>query len=275
MKRCFILTVCCILLCALMLGACSQSGSKPQKSGGLGDLGGNMLSSDILSDTETEAPTEATQNLTAEDLVVTVRECQVNSPAGLLLTGEDYGDENAVVTCRMPALNEEFFTSAAAEEINRKISERLSDTFDNYETNYASGYCPLRTDYIAVLNDNVLSIVIETRTSDTPNSYFEVFNVDIESQSELTRNEVVALAGLSINDANVRVTDEINRMFDDLGSSQSYADTAKSNSLSKDNVDAFMYFFDDSRRLVAAYRYYWIAGAETYGSLLRYDEEML
>lgn len=48
----------------------------------------------------------------------------------------------------------------------------------------------------------------------------------------------------------------------------------KEKSLSEENLNTIMYFYNENGQLVAAYRYYWYAGAESYGEILVLDAKM-
>ena len=130
-----------------------------------------------------------------------------------------------------------------------------------------------RADYTAALNGNqILSLAVETRSVDTPNSFFMVYNFNVETGNRLTRDEVAAIAGTTTQDVLGEIIDDINTRCDNLDVSGGMLDQmerSRARSLAQENLDQAQFFFDENGVLNAVYRYYWIAGAENYGALLK------
>ena len=146
-------------------------------------------------------------------------------------------------------------------------SIRIAKWYDN------NGYVNARADYTAALNGNqILSLAVETRSVDTPNSFFMVYNFNVETGNRLTRDEVAAIAGTTTQDVLGEIIDDINTRCDNLDVSGGMLDQmerSRARSLAQENLDQAQFFFDENGVLNAVYRYYWIAGAENYGALLK------
>ena len=76
----------------------------------------------------------------------------------------------------------------------------------------------------------------------------------------------------SAQDVLNEVIDDINTRCDNAnvsGNMLEQMDKARTRSLAQENLDKVDFFFDKDGVLNATYRYYWIAGAENYGALLK------
>lgn len=168
---------------------------------------------------------------------------------------------------RLPQLS---MDTKDASEINDDIHAKYNKIFETLESSEDNVPVP-RTDYKAYLNDNILSLVIETRSIDTPNSGFNVYNINVETGQKVDSDEIIKLSSVSREEADKLLKEEITKVFDKLAnlgeSMASAADEAKRKSLAGDNIAKAVYYFDDSRNLTVAYQYYWIAGANNYGAI--------
>ena len=178
-------------------------------------------------------------------------------------------------TTEAPARRVEDYVITAKERqiaytVNAEIHERLDSLFNGYDNN---GYVNARADYTAALNGNqILSLAVETRSVDTPNSFFMVYNFNVETGNRLTRDEVAAIAGTTTQDVLGEIIDDINTRCGNLDVSGGMLDQmerSRARSLAQENLDQAQFFFDENGVLNAVYRYYWIAGAENYGALLK------
>ena len=209
----------------------------------------------------TEAPARR-----VEDYVITAKERQIAYNGAFQLTGEE-PRTSETATARLPELRLDNQDAAA---VNAEIHERLDSLFNGYDNN---GYVNARADYTAALNGNqILSLAVETRSVDTPNSFFMVYNFNVETGNRLTRDEVAAIAGTTTQDVLGEIIDDINTRCDNLDVSGGMLDQmerSRARSLAQENLDQAQFFFDENGVLNAVYRYYWIAGAENYGALLK------
>ena len=209
----------------------------------------------------TEAPARR-----VEDYVITAKERQIAYNGAFQLTGEE-PRTSETATARLPELRLDNPDAAA---VNAEVHERLDSLFNGYDNN---GYVNARADYTAALNGNqILSLAVETRSVDTPNSFFMVYNFNVETGNRLTRDEVAAIAGTTTQDVLGEIIDDINTRCDNLDVSGGMLDQmerSRARSLAQENLDQAQFFFDENGVLNAVYRYYWIAGAENYGALLK------
>ncbi len=214
----------------------------------------------------TVAPTTEASVRRVEDYVITAKERQIAYNGAFQLTGEE-PRTSETATARLPELRLDNPDAAA---VNAEIHERLDSLFNGYDNN---GYVNARADYTAALNGNqILSLAVETRSVDTPNSFFMVYNFNVETGNRLTRDEVAAIAGTTTQDVLGEIIDDINTRCDNLDVSGGMLDQmerSRARSLAQENLDQAQFFFDENGVLNAVYRYYWIAGAENYGALLK------
>ena len=214
----------------------------------------------------TVAPTTEAPARRVEDYVITAKERQIAYNGAFQLTGEE-PRTSETATARLPELRLDNPDAAA---VNAEIHERLDSLFNGYDNN---GYVNARADYTAALNGNqILSLAVETRSVDTPNSFFMVYNFNVETGNRLTRDEVAAIAGTTTQDVLGEIIDDINTRCDNLDVSGGMLDQmerSRTRSLAQENLDQAQFFFDENGVLNAVYRYYWIAGAENYGALLK------
>ena len=214
----------------------------------------------------TVAPTTEAPVRRVEDYVITAKERQIAYNGAFQLTGEE-PRTSETATARLPELRLDNPDAAA---VNAEIHERLDSLFNGYDNN---GYVNARADYTAALNGNqILSLAVETRSVDTPNSFFMVYNFNVETGNRLTRDEVAAIAGTTTQDVLDEIIDDINTRCDNLDVSGGMLDQmerSRARSLAQENLDQAQFFFDENGVLNAVYRYYWIAGAENYGALLK------
>ncbi len=218
--------------------------------------------------TETGAATAAVTTVapTTEAPARRVEDYQIAYNGAFQLTGEE-PRTSETATARLPELRLDNPDAAA---VNAEIHERLDSLFNGYDNN---GYVNARADYTAALNGNqILSLAVETRSVDTPNSFFMVYNFNVETGNRLTRDEVAAIAGTTTQDVLGEIIDDINTRCDNLDVSGGMLDQmerSRARSLAQENLDQAQFFFDENGVLNAVYRYYWIAGAENYGALLK------
>ena len=214
----------------------------------------------------TVAPTTEAPARRVEDYVITAKERQIAYNGAFQLTGEE-PRTSETATARLPELR---LDTPDATAVNAEIHERLDSLFNGYDNH---GYVNARADYTAALNGNqILSLAVETRSVDTPNSFFMVYNFNVETGNRLTRDEVAAIAGTTTQDVLGEIIDDINTRCDNLDVSGGMLDQmerSRARSLAQENLDQAQFFFDENGVLNAVYRYYWIAGAENYGALLK------
>ena len=214
----------------------------------------------------TVAPTTSAPARRVEDYVITAKERQIAYNGSFQLTGEE-AHTSETATARLPELRQDIPDATA---VNAELHENLDSLFKGYDNdNYVHG----RVDYAAALNGNrILSLAVESRSVDTPNSFFWVYNFNVETGKRLTRDEVAAIAGTTTQDVLNEVIDDINTRCDNAnvsGNLLDQMDRARSRTLAQENLDKAEFFFDENGVLNAVYRYYWIAGAENYGALLK------
>ena len=113
--------------------------------------------------------------------------------------------------------------------------------------------------------------MIETRSINTPNSWIDVYNIDVNTGKKASKDELVGMFDISLEEAYALVYSNIEDKFNqpiNIDNQEKCINTAKNNSLSDDNIHSTEFYFNGDSHLVASYRYYWIAGASDYGELL-------
>lgn len=209
-----------------------------------------------------------------EDYVVTRTQQEIPYQGEFLLTGEKYGDTETAL-CRLPRLT---LTSEDAKAINSDIAEKFDSTYTNC-TN--SDYSLGRVDYICALNGDILSLPIEMRSVDTPNSFITVYNINVDTGKKLTADEVAAAAGTTMDavydliraDVKARCDETKGKLTESGGTNVEHnlalLEEVRQRSLTDENLSKAEVFIDKDGVLNATYRYYWVAGAENYGALLK------
>ena len=275
MKKVFAAAIAAIL--ALSLCACSGSDSNSSDETTEAVTQANSDVSKVEATTEepaeetTEAATEARQ---VSDYVYTKIEKSLPSPGSFLLTGEtNSAGENVPV--RMPQLS---INSADAQRVNSEINENCASAIDDL-VQAAPIHPSGRIDYDCYLNGDVLSLVIENRSADTPNSVFYVYNFDVTTGNELSYGDVISRSDKSSEEVSEMIKSEINAVFDKMlnssgGKLSDQVEAVRTSSLSDENLAKVMYYFNKEGQLAAAFRHYAIAGAESYGALCVFNAKI-
>ena len=208
---------------------------------------------------------ETTKAPVAGDFVETKTERHLPGTFNFLITGEK-GQAEGSVPNRIPRL---LLTSADAQRINEEIASAYDSLLEQLEE--AAATHPMgRIDYVAYLNGNILSLAIESRSVDTPNSTFNVYNLDVTTGKELSYEETAALSDKGLSNAQAEVIAAINELFDDMaqnGAPNKIIEQARSSSISEENLSKVKYYFNGEGKLTAAFRYTGVAGASDYGEI--------
>ena len=261
-----VITVLIIVLFLITIAGCSENNSNTKEKSQLN----NEVESDAsLTETPTDNPLEGK---TAEDFVYTELRYQVPYHGAFLIAGEESNDEDTA-QCRLPQLSLNF---DSASEINQEIHNELDTTFQYYSTIDASAeYIPVnRVDYLCYLNSSVLSLVIESRSTDTPNSHFYVFNIDVLTGERLGNEELINLSNVSVDEAYDLLYDVIESKYTDIQAdwiTPEMLESTKSRSLSTENLQSSGFYYNGDGRLSATYRYDWFAGAGNDGDVCVLD----
>ncbi|MED9970392.1 MAG: hypothetical protein UFA98_10350 [Ruminococcus sp.] len=217
----------------------------------------------------TEEATKFSTNV--DDYVYPEKKVSKPYTGSFQITGEEGIDGNA--PSRMPQLN---MDTRDASEINDDIHSKYDEIFKSLESADESTLQP-RTDYQAYLNDNILSLIIETRSVNTPNSGFNVYSINVETGQKVSSDEIIAMSSVDKENAEKLLSAQISEKFNTLETAsdgmKSAGEEAKRKSLAGDNISNAVYYFNGERKLTAAYKYYWMVGAETYGAISSLDAE--
>lgn len=250
--------ICALLAGAFALSLCSCS--LP-----FGGTGGS--SSSEVQDTTEEATKYSTN---VDDYVYSEVKYNLPYSGDFQITGEEKLKLQSAPS-RMPQLS---MSSADAKAINDDIHNKYQSLFDAM-AGFKDGTAVSRTDYVACLNDNILSIVIETRTVDSPSSGFNVYNINVETGQRLSTDDVIALSNIDTKKAQSSVKAAITAEYDKLKKASSQNNeavaTAEKKSLTDENLAKTVYYFDKSRKLTAIFNFYQIAGAESTGVVKALD----
>ncbi len=210
----------------------------------------------------TVEPTTQKPVYKAEDYVRTEKECQAKYSGAFLITGE-----NDTARCRQPQLT---IDSSDAKTVNNEIKEKTEDVFEKANKGDTAWF---RTDYVCYINGNILSLAVEIRTVDTPNSMFYVYNFNVETGKRLSYSDIMSAAGVNEAEAYQMVKGDMLPRFEELEgkstnpSMASQIEKAQSRTLADENVKKSDFFLNGDGKLCACYRYYWVAGAENYGAV--------
>ena len=263
-KRISIFLTAIILAATLFVGCNSQN--SPSE-----NAGETVAPAITATEPETEAPTEdPLAGKTAEDFVSPDREYEASYSSGMILHG-GAANSSETTLCRLPQLSADL---PAAAPINQEIHDKFDQTFDEYTT-LEEEFIPVNwIDYRCYLNSSVLSLIIESRTTNTPNSFFYVYNVNVISGETLSNNEVISRSTVSSDEAYEMLSGVIETKYEDISVSEEMIEGAKSRTLDSDNLKSAQFYFNEDGKLAAAYRYEWFAGAADYGDIGILDAEM-
>ena len=258
---------------ALALALCSLCSCQTSTSSQ--DPGSSAASSS--ENDSTKATTSGTKNRTSaspdeapgNEYVYTAKEYFCPFTGSFGITGEtDIKGEN--ISNRIPLLKIDSADAANANaEIKPDFSEELGSEIKNGTDMHS------RTDYISNVNGNILSLVIENRTTDTPQSSFWIYNFNVDSGAAADKSMLFEYAGITEDVALDKVRADIENRFSTLPddySSMNYTAEAKEASLSDENLELTDYYLDGSGSLIAVYVLHWVAGAEIYCTLLNLSE---
>ena len=254
------------LLVLIVFSSCSKNTTQSNE---------DFQSQNITEET-TESSESSTENplagKTAEDYVFSEIECQIPYHGGLLITGEKSNEEDTA-RCRLPQLSLEI---GAASTINQEIHEELDRVFEYYETiDPSAEYIPVnRVDYLCYLNSSVLSLIIESRSTDTPNSHFYVYNIDVLTGERLDNESLIKRSNVSVNEAYGLLYNVIESKFTDIQGdwiNEEILEKTKNSSLTTSNIESSSFYFNEEGKLSAAYRYDWFAGAGNEGDVCVLD----
>lgn len=224
---------------------------------------------------ETSAPADKTEAASTPgddsdgEYVYTAKEYSAPFSGSFGITGEtDISGDN--IRNRIPLLKIDSEDAAAinAEIKNDFETELGSETADSTDTHS-------RTDYIAPVNGEILSLVIENRTMDTPQSSFWVYNINTQSGENVDKSALFEQAGIPEDEALDKIRADIEERFSTLPddySSTNYATEAKEASLAEENLELTDYYLGENGSLFAVYILHWVAGAEIYCTLLNLSE---
>lgn len=224
---------------------------------------------------ETSVPADKTEATSTPgddsdgEYVYTAKEYSAPFSGSFGITGEtDISGDN--IRNRIPLLKIDSEDAAAinAEIKNDFETELGSETADGTDTHS-------RTDYIAPVNGEILSLVIENRTMDTPQSSFWVYNINTQSEENVDKSALFEQAGIPEDEALDKIRADIEERFSTLPddySSTNYAAEAKEASLAEENLELTDYYLGENGSLFAVYILHWVAGAEIYCTLLNLSE---
>lgn len=259
------------ILTASSLGACTVTINGPEQSPdekSVTEQATQAVATENITDAVTEAPTEAQPQYSTDvsDYVYTATEKSLPFGGEFLITGEGRTEGNS--PNRIPQLS---VKSSDADRINKEIHSEYDDMLNDFVQ--AASEHPLgRVDYVCYLNDNVLSLVIENRSTDTPNSFFRVYNLDVITGKELNGGDIAAMCDVDANSSEEELYAQIDGIYDKMKASagasmESVIEKARSDTFAQKNLDGFRFFFNGDRHLTAAYRYVGVAGAADYGNI--------
>lgn len=220
----------------------------------------------------TDVPTTAAVIQDLSYYVETADEYEISYSGAFLLTNESTR-EKTTVPCRLPHLTIE---SADARAINEEIEANFGKYFREEKKYLGSSDFPHpRMDYVCYLNGTILSLVTECRTTSTPDSMFGVYNIDVLTGFRLGNADLTdAHTDASLGEAYGKVRDAIEARFESLSGMNvdpTVVQRAKERSFDQSNIDASRFYFNGDGYLCAAYRFYWVAGAENYGDVAVFD----
>ncbi|MBQ6154188.1 MAG: hypothetical protein IJJ15_10630 [Ruminococcus sp.] len=198
-----------------------------------------------------------------DDYVYTKAEFFAPYYGSLKIMGEE-GYEGESAPNRLPMLRIDSDDAAA---INTEIENTIEDQFTTLSS---SEYTYGRIDYVAFLNGSVLSLAIEFRSVDTPTSTFHIYNIDVKTGKKLSFDQVIALTGMSTDDAYDEVSAAIEDIYSNITTTDQWKDfleEQKEKSLADENLHSTQFYLNENGNLTAGYRYYGVAGAESYGEI--------
>lgn len=244
MKKFISLILVLILTAGLFVG-CSSEVPAPTES--------SVKATETPTESPTEPPTEAK----------TVSDCISMYEEGSYVNGYD----NKTYEYAMPILS---IDGEAAEQFNKTIKEKYDSCINDFNTyanfdgsTYYDGYSS--TEYIANINDDVLSLVVVFHTTfvDT----IDYININIYTGEELSDEQLLDAISLNFEDIKAKVKSSIENYYvEQYGSEFTYSSgnaDMLSKTLSDDNIDATHFYLGENKELYAIFDiYYAIQGGQ-------------
>lgn len=166
-------------------------------------------------------------------------------------------------------INDEIYQIYSSGDGSGDIESYLND-IENIDNNqYPDTY---KIDYSWGIKDNVLSIVIEYKSSIGGLTYYDVYNLDINDGSKISNEQVVAVSGFSADEYNEKAKQAVGSFFwnslayDGLFNNEwavtSFNDSLK-RSLSSEYIDRRTPYFNNNQELCIVVAYRPMAGSDT------------
>lgn len=258
-----------VLSCFAVLSACSEiipesdSDSKKTEFDRFGDDDDTATEPE----NETEAETEEVVQYDVNDFVYTYKESSSPYVGKFYCTGEsDHSGEN--VPNRLPLLT---IDSDYAREVNAFLIEQY-----DCDLEYLSDEGQ-RLDYVAAINGNILSLVVEVHYPANGSYGMNIYNINVETGEEVSIDDVVAMSDITIAQMYELVEEDVEAIFDEmLTQNPQLADSPmfteiKDKTLADANMQRVRCYFDSDGKLNVVYFRYYLAGPEGNTQFLHLD----
>lgn len=214
----------------------------------------------------------------AEDYVKTEIEYDLIVGAHRFKLSKDKLESGDTKKARLPQLT---IDSPNAELINRAIHDRYSKTFESYksitpDSMYDATYDIV--DYAAYLNNNILSLIIETSAGNNYYCSYSIYNVDVTDGKQLTGKKIISYSDSTEDEVKQSIRSLIEKEFEKepniSGNQLELWQSVKERSLSDSNINSTEYFFNENGHLAAVYHSYWIAGSGEHNNIAELDAKI-
>lgn len=164
------------------------------------------------------------------------------------ITGEN-AETPYEATSRLPKVQ---LDSSDAQTVNEEIQTDFGRIFEEGEKDYA-----VRVDYVTYLNDNTLSLAVESVIE--RDHTIKVYNFDVTTGKQLTDDDFFALSDTSLEKARQMIVDaapaQYNSMYPSMKMIQSDLDRTE------EGLSYAKYYFDSNKQVIARYALYGTPGA--------------
>ncbi len=195
---------------------------------------------------------------------------------------------NTSVSYRIPKIN---INSSDATKINNEIDEKITSEAKKLvsEINNGSGSWVYKIFYNYYINDNILSIIIESDYDANDAKAYFVYNIDINTGKIINNEEIIRKKGMTKKQFEEKLINAVRNEFvsgygdiNDWGATQGTTENEskkiyqeqynKTISGSNCNADIQMMYLDESGKINVVAKIYSLAGADYYYHIVNLDD---
>lgn len=210
-KKMWILYIAILIICIIGIGIALYlqffQNEKIEIVFGITDTEEEDTYNELKEEFKTTLFTNKFENIQQEELEIE----KIKDEYDIVITAHTYtaNEENKNMNVSVPYIN---IKKEDTVKFNKKMQETYEKQAKTYKEQNSTVKVIYTVEYIAYLQDNILSIVIRSEIKEGSKSQkatIETFNYDLINDKEVTINDLLILKNISTNDANSKIKDEI------------------------------------------------------------------